>query len=41
MKNKFWLLLCVIAGLLAAPFGAAAQNPEENLVFKILKKIWS
>jgi len=32
MKNKFWLLLCVIAGLLAAPFGAAAQNPEENLV---------
>ncbi len=32
MKNQFWLLLCLIAGLLAAPFGAAAQNTEENLV---------
>ena len=32
MKTHLWLYICVIAVLLAAPFGVAAQTPEEDLI---------
>ncbi len=37
MKKQFWLLLCVIAVLLVTPFGATAQNPEEELVLGFIR----